>query len=205
MHLEDPDTAPYVGRTWRSQEPHGNLYDCVAGSCARSIRTPLTDAQGRKVAVTADDVLRRANISQEALNSELKGLFLEEARVVFAQNGKNIGDEVSSPSAKGDYFVVLSGNGKTAHAVYGRRTATGDFYVDDVQANTRRFGDSAFNELGKYTKVQYYPITDMPKLTLDEALRQLDPSTRPVENPNVCTPMDRVQWELSTSTSVKKP
>ena len=113
--------------TWASRNSGGGEFDCAAAVCARSMRVGKVQ--------TADDVLRRAGLTQRKVNNS-EGLTGAQIKSMFRASGKKIGRRVANPSAVGDYLVSLE---KGQHVVYGRRTAHGEFYVDDPQGRTIRY------------------------------------------------------------------
>jgi hypothetical protein len=141
---------------------HRKQYDCVAATCARSIRSPGLDDAGMKVPVRTDEVLEIGKLNQRIINST-KGLNVDQARDLFAANGKQLGAEpVTTTKAQGDYAVLCYENGVARHMAYARRTATNELYIDDVQLNKRFRGDEVADYARRYgyDKVEYYTITD---------------------------------------------
>jgi RHS repeat-associated protein len=152
--------GPMLAKVWGSITKGGGRYDCVASTCARSIRSPSRDDAGRKVPVKTDEALEIAKLNQQTVNST-KGINMSQARELFKANGKILGEEpVTSTAATGDYAVLLYQNGMPTHMAYGRRTATGKFYIDDVQLNQRFTGEQIDSYLGRYQRAEIYKITD---------------------------------------------
>lgn len=143
---------------WATRERGRGQYDCVAATCARSLR---------EGAITnSDEVLTRAGWSPAAVH-ETRGLNLAQARQIFKESGKVLGDPVKGiPTEKGDYAVITYTDGRPKHMVYlrvlGPRDAAGTqprgFYIDDAQMGVRFQGDAARGYLQRPHEI--YPIAD---------------------------------------------
>jgi RHS repeat-associated protein len=144
---------------WASKVKYGGQYDCVAATCARSVREGSL--------INADDALEAAGFTQERVNLT-KGLCSDgDIEQLFEANGKKIDlneplkstSEPASISREGKDFAIITPNPTGSHMVYGRRTAGGTFYIDDVQKALRYEGDVASSYLNQ-TGTQCYLIKD---------------------------------------------
>jgi hypothetical protein len=147
---------------WSTKQRGYGTKDCVAATCARSLREgpDNTDVKGRLRGTTnADEVLRRGGLSAELVH-RMNGLSMAQARELFAENGKVLGDTKTRgiPTEKGDYAVVIYKDNVPKHMVYMRVTRSRGFYIDDPQMGVRFQGDVAKRYLDQRHEI--YPITD---------------------------------------------
>jgi RHS repeat-associated protein len=133
--------------TWASTHAAGRQWDCAAAVCARTMRV------GR--VKTADQVLKKAKLSQEAVN-KAEGLTNSQIRKMLEANGKTLGPRVAAPLDKGDYLVTVKGGD---HVWYGRRTARGEFYIEEVQNEARRYRGAELDAFLAQPGIAFYPIT----------------------------------------------
>ena len=130
-----------LSRVWATKQKGFGTKDCVAATCARSLREgpKNPDAVGKLRGTTnADDVLTSSGLSQELVN-ELNGLDMKQARLLFEANGKTLKDwtQKGFPTERGDYAIVLYKGSYPKHMVYMRITGSRGFYIDDPQMGVR--------------------------------------------------------------------
>ena len=155
------DGGTRLSPTWSTQQRGYGTKDCVAATCARSLREGAndTDLRGKARGTTnADGVLARDGLNQD-LVSKMDGLDMHQAARLFEANNKILGPRMKNfPTEAGDYAVVLYSNGFRKHMVYMRVTPRNGFYIDDPQMGVRWTGNAARAQLKQRHDI--HQITD---------------------------------------------
>ncbi|HEX6703720.1 MAG TPA: hypothetical protein VF169_03085 [Albitalea sp.] len=127
---------------WASRERGLGVNDCVAATCARSLREgELTNSH---------EAIGRTGMSPRTVH-DMKGLDMAQAKTLFEANGKVLEPAVKNfPADKGDYAVLIYQDGRPKHMVYMRvlgpapgQTQSRGFYIEDAQMGMRFQGDAA--------------------------------------------------------------